>query len=126
MTELQRLNETPLSKAVKELLPEPWSMSLYLTQALQLAMEEYTPAYPRHLAPRAWQVRSEMEDLLASAELRFGPETWYLLMTTSEDEEMNDSYLLSRINEETDPEEKLWILLDEVESNLQNNGFLST
>lgn len=124
MTELQRMNETPLSKAVKDLLPEPWSMGLYLTQALQLAMEEFVPEFPRHLSPRAWRTRDAMEDLLASAEQRLGPEAWYLLMTTAE--ETDDSYLLSRLNEEPNPEEKLWILLDEVESNLQSNGLLST
>ena len=53
------------------------------------------------------------------------PERIYKLLTTSKElpEEMSDSVLLEKIKQEKDPEGRLWALLDNVECNLEDNGY---
>ena len=124
---VQELNKTPLSLECKKLAKSPSPDRLYLLQALEEALEEWKPEGDRRIMTTSYNTAETMKDLLDYVlphRVR-NPERIYKLLTTSKElpEEMSDSVLLEKIKQEKDPEGRLWALLDNVECNLEDNGY---
>lgn len=124
-TQVQELNKTPLSLACKALVKSPSPNSLYLLQALKEALEEWKPGENRQTNRLAFHRRDSMNYLVDELFPGKDPELVYRVLTTSKElpGEMSDSVLLEKLNREKKPKDKLWALLDNVECNLEDNGY---
>lgn len=123
--QVQKLNKKPLSLACKALVKSPSPDRLYLLQALEKALEEWKPEGERQTDRPGFHTQDSMDYLVEELLPGKDPELVYRVLTTSKEnpEEMSDSVLLEKLSREKGQENKLWALLDNVESNLEDNGF---
>lgn len=117
------LNKTALSLELKQLIPESSSTELYLITALREALKLFQGTKMKDC-----DICKEMGALLERPLLtEYTPEQSYKLMTQTKEVGRNDHYLLLEIQKPTlCKSEKLVMLLEEVQSNLVDNGFALT
>lgn len=124
---VQELNQTPLSRAALKAAQSAYQLKamanrLYLVQALQEVLENNLPPENRQMYQTAWTVWQAMQSFLLTAYYHKDPQAVYKTLTEEKESETTDSKLLQWMEEEKDPEDKLRVLLANVEWLLEANG----
>ena len=118
---LDKLNKTKLSQEVRKLLDNPDPTNLYLHQAAEKALQMFSPKNPKEAALASQDQRlSILRHTLDNLYL-LSLERAYELMTQPLGEEL----MLQDLIEEKSKEDKLYVLIEDIETNLFESMSLS-